>query len=349
MSSPTKNPFKSLKTETASVDPAALRAAVSKQLGSPVRIAAYQAAPLHGGTLGDVRLISGDARHGGGRTLPFRIVLKTQKKWERPGDPTSWRREYDLYQSGFHTLFTEEFRRPQVYHAEECESENRLWMAYIQGVSGAALTLSQLALAAEALGRFQGLCHARRASLQSVACLSDARTMQRDFAQWTPDTAEYKYLCSESCALPPHLRHMLTEAQTHADEVFQAMARLPQVLCHGDYWTENIFVSGGRVSVIDWDCAGWGVVGEDIASLIADETPASQIGAYCQTLLPAYYRALAKRVPLPPIGAIPVREMILFKFGYRFLQRLMVSGPQAEKKEAVRALEAIFGLPPMLA
>ena len=340
-------PFVSMKTQSAAVDPAALRRAVSKQLGALVQIEAFQTTSLQGGTLGDVQLISGDARIQDGRVQSFRIVLKAQKKWERPGDPHSWRREYDLFGSVFHTLFTEEFRCPAIYLAEESAEENRLWMEYIEGISGANLTLENLTLAAEALGRFQGLCHTREDSLRTIACLSDASYMQRDFAQWTPDTVEYKTLRSQACTLPPHLQNMLIEAQTHADSVFQTMAHLPQVLCHRDYWTENIFVSGAQVTAIDWDCAGWGVIGEDVASLIADETPAGQISTYYQTLLPAYYYALTQSMKLPPIAAIPIREMILFKFGYRFLQQLMFSETQEEKTAAVRTLEAIYALPPM--
>jgi len=46
---------------------------------------------------------------------------------------------------------------------------------------------------------------------------------------------------------------------------------LPIVLCHRDFWIENIFLSQGKLRLIDWDCVGWGFAGEDIASLIADD------------------------------------------------------------------------------
>ena len=93
-----------MKTKTAAVNPDALRRAVSKQLGVPVQIESYQTTSLQGGTLGDVQLLSGDAQTANGCIQAFRIVLKTQKHWERPGDPGSWRREYDLFESAFHTL-----------------------------------------------------------------------------------------------------------------------------------------------------------------------------------------------------------------------------------------------------
>ena len=227
------------------------------------------------------------------------------------------------------------------------ETENCLYMAYVEGVSGAALTLDDLTLAVEALGRFQARCHEQAALLQAIPCLSDSGYMQRDFAQWTPDTVEYKYLRSSDCKLPRHLQYMLIELQGDADSIFQAMAQLPLVLCHRDYWTENIFVSDGRVIAIDWDCAGFGVPGEDISSLIADETPAGQIGAYYRQLLPAYDQGLRTGLTLPPMEALPIREMILFKFGYRFLQQLMFSSTQRLKDEAVQALEKIHALPAM--
>ena len=342
-----QNPFRSMKTNPASIDQAALCRAAQKLLGTTVLSTDVTATPLHGGTLGDVQLLSGTAQTTDGRALPFRIVQKTQKRWERPGDPGSWRREYDLFRSPFHTLFMDAFSCPQLYEAQESENENRLYMAYVEGVSGAALTLDDLTLAADALGRFQVRCHEQAARLQAIPCLSDPGYMRRDFSQWTPDTVEYQYLRSSDCALPVHLRQMLIELQNDVDSIFQAMAHLPLVLCHRDYWTENIFVSGGRVIAIDWDCAGFGVPGEDIASLIADETPAGQIGAYYRRLLPAYYQSLRTGLALPPMEALPIREMILFRFGYRFLQQLMFSPARPMKDEAIQALEEIHALPKM--
>lgn len=62
--------------------------------------------PLQGGTVGNVHLVSGTAETAEGEKLPYRIVLKIQKKWERYGDPGSWRREYDLYSSDLGATFS---------------------------------------------------------------------------------------------------------------------------------------------------------------------------------------------------------------------------------------------------
>lgn len=328
----------------AGISSSGLRAAAGALLGAPVRRVRVQSEPLHGGTLGDVLLITGNAQTEDGRTLPFRLVQKTQKRWVRPGDPESWRREYDLAQTDFAALFTDAFHQPRCFHAEIGETENRIWMETAEGRSGLALTLDDLELAAGELGRFQGRCLERAESLRRIACFGDEGTLRREFAQWSPDTLEYRTLRCADCPLPERLRQLILGAQERSDAIYDALGGLPRVLCHRDFWAENIFVHNGAVTVIDWDCAGWGCIGEDIASLIADETEASQIGAYCRRLLPAYYRALGESMALPPMETIPIREMIVLKFGYRFLQQAMFARSPEPKAQAILALEEIAAL-----
>ncbi|MDR2687213.1 MAG: hypothetical protein LBB75_05630 [Oscillospiraceae bacterium] len=100
------------------IEKTSLQQALSNMLGAPVLRASRKTKPLKGGTLGDVRLVSGMAKTADGRKLPYRLVLKTQKKWERPGDPVSWRREIDLYASGFGAVLGEALRWPVCCHAE---------------------------------------------------------------------------------------------------------------------------------------------------------------------------------------------------------------------------------------
>ena len=69
---------------------------LSKMLGTSIIHTDYKIKQLQGGTLGDVRLFTGVAETFDGRKLPYNVVLKVQKKWERPGDVNSWRREYDI-------------------------------------------------------------------------------------------------------------------------------------------------------------------------------------------------------------------------------------------------------------
>ena len=125
-----------------------------------------QTKPLQGGTVGNVHLVTGIAETADGEKLPYRIVLKIQKKWERYGDPGSWRREYDLYASDLGATFSDAFRWPTCYHAEINAEENefQLWLEYIDGVSGLDLTGDMYEQAALELGRLsrQAVCGAAR-------------------------------------------------------------------------------------------------------------------------------------------------------------------------------------------
>lgn len=75
-----------------------LTKALNKMFGVKIIYADYNSVTekLQGGTVGDIRLITGIAVTSDGEKLPYKIVLKIQKKWERYGDSDSWRREYDL-------------------------------------------------------------------------------------------------------------------------------------------------------------------------------------------------------------------------------------------------------------
>ena len=101
--------------------------ALSKMLDTEIIHAEYKTTQLHGGTLGDVQLVTGESETVDGRIMPYKIVSKTQKKWERHCDPDSWRREYDFYNSNFSTLFSDSFHLPVCYHAEMNEEENK-WL-----------------------------------------------------------------------------------------------------------------------------------------------------------------------------------------------------------------------------
>jgi len=69
-----------------------------------------------------------------------------------------------------------------------------------------------------------------------------------------------KYLCK-----------MLIDVDEHSDEIWERIERLPVVLCHRGFWVANIFYTDHKILLMDWDTTGWGYMGEDIASLIADE------------------------------------------------------------------------------
>lgn len=321
-----------------------LTKALSKMLGTEVIRAEFQTKQLHGGTVGNVQLVTGNAKTTAGTDIPCKIILKVQTKWERYGDPDSWRREYDLYISNLGTLFSESFRWPECYYVEmdEQENETRIWMEYIDGISGLDLTGHMYERAAEELGRFQGRLYAERpAFLPSLANLSRVDYMKNFYYHYRSWPRVYDYIRSKDCDFPKHICKMLIDIDEHADEIFRRIEKLPIVLCHKDFWVTNIFYSSGNMIVIDWDTAGWGYLGEDMASLLADEADVEHMVEYYHRCIPAYYRGFSEYADISHISDNCVYEMILLAFGYRLVEWYLNAASQDRSDEALVHLNTL--------
>lgn len=296
---------------------------LSNALQTKIANATYESRQLHGGTLGDVKLISAMATTADGELIPYKLVRKTQKKWERYGDPLSWRREYDLYQSDLNTAFSDSFRWPVCYHAaiNAEEDEILVWMEYIEGVSGLDLSGQILEQAAESLGRFQGSLLSEQAEIQDqITNLSSVDYVKNLYLHYRSWPVVYDYIRSDDCDLPEHISRMLIDFDTNFEEIYERISKLPVVLCHKDFWVANIIATEDIISLIDWDTAGWGYFGEDLASLIADEADVEQMLTYYKRCVPAYYRGFSQYADLSRIEDDCIYELILLMFGYRLIE-----------------------------
>lgn len=332
-------------TEEIKVKEETLKRVLSKMFGSNIIRADCQTRQLHGGTLGDVRLVTGMAEAADGLKLSYSVVLKIQKKWERYGDPGSWRREYDLYTSDLGVSFSDSFRWPECYHAEMNKEENEimLWMEYIDGVSGLNLTGEMYERAAEELGRFQGKLHAEQpAFLQNMTSLSNVAFLKNYYLRYKSWNVVYDYIRSDDCEIPEHLCKMLIDIDVNADEVFSRIERLPVLLCHRDFWVTNIFYSDDKIVLIDWDTTGWGYMGEDIASLIADEADVDHMVEYYHKCIPAYYKGFSEYTDVSHISDHCIRELILIMFGYRFVEQYINAESPGEKTLQLNTLQKIY-------
>lgn len=218
---------------------------LNKMLGKNIVNANYQSEQIKGGYVGDVRLITGTAETDSGENLPYKVVLKIQNKWERTGDPNSWRREYDLYVSDLDNAFADSFRWAKCYHAEinEDETQTQLWIEYISGVTDKNLTIKMLEKAAEELGRFQGRIYAQKPQmLQNISCFSDFDFVKNLYLSDTVNnTVVYNYIHSGDCPIPSHLRQMLIDVYSKSETIFADRKKLPTTLCHRDFKTNNIY------------------------------------------------------------------------------------------------------------
>lgn len=362
-------------TEQIQINSETLAHVLSKMLSAKIIRASYQTKQLQGGTLGDVRFVTGMAESIHGKKLPYKVVLKIQKKWERPGDPYSWRREYDLYTSDFGKVFTDSLRWPEYYHAEMNGDEIHLWIEYIDGISGDRLDIETLKFAATELGRFQGKIYKQQEMLRNMNFLSRPDVLRKNFEQWHMQTLsqdfiisdqcrlpgflkqmlkngeiqlyngksfEYGCLRSEGCDIPEYLKQMLFDFDDNKEALFNSFKRLPVVLCHRDFWVENIFLSDGKIRLIDWDCAGFGYLGEDIASLIYDDTETENLHEYFRRLIPAYIKGISEYLEVPLDFNKYIQKMILIVFGYRMVQNHMFTKSSKVKEEQVKRLQKIY-------
>ncbi|ATP40757.1 aminoglycoside phosphotransferase [Solibacillus sp. R5-41] len=305
----------------------------------------FQTTPLQGGTVGNVYLITGIAETVDGEKLPYRIVLKIQKKWERYGDPGSWRREYDLYSSDLGSTFSQALRWPICYHSEFNAEDNEyhLWLEYIDGVTGLDLTSDMYEEAALELGRFQGkLYEEQPAVLQSLTNLSHPDFMKNTYLHYRSWPVVYDYIRSNDCELPLHVRQMLIGIDEKADEIFTRIEKLPLVLCHRDFWVTNLIYAKGKFALIDWDTSGWGYLGEDLASLIADEGDIDNMVENYQRCIPAYYKGFSEYVDVSRITDHCVYEIILLVFGYRLVEGYIHTETYDEKTKYVHTLQKIY-------
>ncbi|WP_127529818.1 aminoglycoside phosphotransferase family protein [Paenibacillus kobensis] len=318
---------------------------LSQKFKTTILSAECQTVPLQGGTVGNVGLVTGNAETADGQKLPYRIVLKIQQQFARYGDPESWRREYDLYASDLGATFSDALRWPTCYHFEMNteEDEFQLWLEYIDGVSGLDLTGDMYEQAALELGRYQGKLYAEQpAELQSLINLSDADLMKNTYLHYRSWPVVYDYIRSKDCAFPKHVRQMLIDIDEHADEILARIEKLPVVLCHRDFWVTNLIYTDGKFAIIDWDMSGWGYLGEDIASLIADEADIDHMVEYYQRCVPAYYKGFSEYADAPPVAEHCVYELILLKFGYRFMEYYLHTEDDDKKVKYLHTLQKIY-------
>ena len=326
-----------------------LKCVLSKMLGKTVTRADYTTTSLQGGTIGDVQLVSGIAETDSGEKLPYKVVFKTQEKREIPGE--SFCREYELFKSDFGTIFSDKLRWAEYYHFEigdKSEKNIQIWMEYIEGLTGENLTTEMLEYIAEELGRFQGRLYKNPGILSSIDALDIGELMERYYSQWNPETAEYKYIRSKDCEIPSHLTQMLIDMDNNFTEIYDNIKKLPRVLCHSDFWINNIFYVNGTVILIDWDYTSWGYMGEDIANLIADDIKDMKyLDEYYNIFIPAYYKGISKYFDISAIDNNYIWEMMLIKFGYRFIHRYIFADPieSAEyKNQQITALQKIYDI-----
>ncbi|MFD2615682.1 phosphotransferase, partial [Paenibacillus gansuensis] len=108
------------------------------------------------------------------------------------------------------------------------------------------------------------------------------------------------------------------------------------------FWVTNLIYADGNIALIDWDTSGWGYLGEDLASLIADEPDIDHMVEHYQRCIPAYYKGFSEFTDISPIADHCVYEIILLVFGYRLVEGFLHTEADDKKRKHVQILQKIY-------
>ncbi len=135
---------------------------------------------------------------------------------------------------------------------------------------------------------------------------------------------------------------MLITIDDKSDMIINNIKKLPKVFCHRDFWVANVFFQEEEIIVIDWDTAGWGYMGEDIASLIADESALDILVSNYYRCLAGYVKGFSEYVDVSQIKDFYVWERIILLFGYRIVEWYLKAESFDEKEHQIETLQKIY-------
>ena len=230
---------------------------------------------LQGGTVGEVKLIKGDNSN---------YVLKTQRKWERHGDPDCWRREYDMYISEFEKTIPH-IKIPQCHHKSTENDTTYLVMEYINGRTGVTeIDIDELSYTANKIGIFH-----REYRGHNLPWLRDYPAVISSYDLWYGKIEDSLH----EPDFPDDIRCLLNDYTARKDEFFHSFNVLPRTVCHGDVHHDNIIILDNDVYLIDWDSAGYGYMGEDAVDMLCEafvfsDRDITLMGDYRKRIIDAY-------------------------------------------------------------
>jgi len=225
----------------------------------------------------------------------------------------------------------------------EDETRWQMWLEYIDGISGLELNTEMFERAAYELGRFQGKLYAEQPEiLKNITNLSNPEAFKNFYLHYRSWHEVYDYIRADNCEIPKHLCSMIIDADNNSDEIYNKIEKLPVVFCHRDFWVTNIFYKDDKIILIDWDTTGWGYLGEDLVSLIADEADIDNMIEYYKKCIPEYNKGFSEYFDISHISDLYIYERMVTHFGYRIVENYKFSESLDEKELALNTLQKLY-------
>lgn len=329
------------------IEQSSVLTALGQKFSCEIRSADYTAEILQGGTVGQVVKLTGHAETQD-EPLPFSIVVKTQKKWDRHGDPGCWRREYDIYRQGLPRQLLQTIRLPQCYHLEEDMEQVRIYMEFIEGKTGnTQLHADELALAARRLGAMQADFHLH--GKKDHSCLRSFPAVNSSFDLWFGRMGPL--LQNPIEGFPETLRYTLNQTAERAPQLLHSFQNLPRTLCQGDVHHDNLILQDGsrgtEVYLIDWDSAGYGFMGEDAVDVLMEafvysDREVSLFPLYRQTILDSYCAGVQSGGVGFAISDALFRDLAALSWGFRIADLFLYYQDDPSKNRCIEILETML-------
>lgn len=264
-----------------------LKSIVAKVLDDDsIEIINWNSEILSGGTIGDVFLIKGSALSNAVKesnseipnSIHWAVTLKVLRERVRFGDPESWSREVEMYQSDIFNKLSSNIRVPKCLGISKNENnEIWLWMEYVNGKTGNELYLEDYGLVSRHLGELQG-SYLQMDKLPKQAWLSTEFLAASQVVLWGTRAISWvlsNQFNSEKCGIGNKVLQEVINLWRERDRFISVLNKSPRTLCHRDFNPGNIVLEKSpegieKTVVFDWDCTGIGVVGEDVADLFME-------------------------------------------------------------------------------
>jgi hypothetical protein len=281
---------------------------VSRLLGAPVdTIVAWTGSKLAGGSGESLGVWEIDGRAiSEGMPRAWTIVLKGWGASPASSRPDAWdwpMREGRVYASTLLERLPDGLSAPHCFdHIERSDGSEWIWLERNGPADGRPWPLARYAEAARRMGRFNG-------SWLAGGALPDDPWLSRDWlVHWAErvapeirliDRAEAHPLVAR--AFPPDVRQGYWRIWHERSDLYAALDGLTKTVCHLDAFPRNIFLRdddpAGEMVLIDWSYTGLGVIGEEMAPLIAaslyfGELSADQASSLEAVVLDAYMSGL---------------------------------------------------------